>query len=183
MESITTIIANIATSLGVLSFIGFIFYYRFNQKQFQYTVMISCIDRFQKLLPELHQKENNSVIRQYVDLTNEEFFYFQYGYIPKHVIVEWMDGIIDCIPIYKVNESEPLNKSPKLFNDIHEKNILDEYNRLKIAFTIKGDYDFNSIVNPKSDSYRSSRVDLIKEILHNIRVKVKDNDFKKALIK
>ena len=59
-EHWSTIVANIVTSLGILGFIGIYLAHRQSENQFKFTVMLSCIDRFQQLSPLLHL----SVIRR-----------------------------------------------------------------------------------------------------------------------
>ncbi len=115
-EHWSTIVANIVTSLGIFVFIGIYLAHRQSQNQFKFTVMLSCIDRFQQLSPLLRgDNEDLSRLKKYVDLTNEEFFYFQREYIPKEVIVEWMDSIVDFFPIYVNGSERPINYDQLLF--------------------------------------------------------------------
>lgn len=69
-EHWSTIVANIVTSLGILGFIGIYLAHRQSQNQFKFTVMLSCIDRFQQLSPFLRgDNEDLSRLKKYVDLT------------------------------------------------------------------------------------------------------------------
>jgi len=168
-EHWSTIVANIVTSLGILGFIGIYIAHRQSQNQFKFTVMLSCIDRFQQLSPLL-RGDNDDITRlkKYVDLTNEEFFYFQRAYIPKEVIVEWMDSIVDFFPIY-VNGSElPVNYDHLTFKQIHDQNLLVGYPRLKKAFTLTVKPDL------------TDKVKLIKLIAINLDVSLKHKHFKRA---
>lgn len=92
-EHWSTILANIVTSFGILSLIGLLIAYRQTQNQFKFTVMLSCIDRFQQLIPVVRNDDQDiERLKKYIDLTNEELFYFQRHYIPKEVMIEWLDG-------------------------------------------------------------------------------------------
>ena len=62
---------------------------------------------------------DRSIITRYIDLTNEELFYFQHHYIPKEISKEWIDGMIDFIPI--------TNKSGNILNKDHVINYFTEH--------------------------------------------------------
>lgn len=170
-EHWSTIVANIVTSLGILGFIGIYLAHRQSQNQFKFTVMLSCIDRFQQLSPLLRgDNEDLPRLKKYVDLTNEEFFYFQREYIPKEVIVEWMDSIVDFFPIYVDGSASPINYDQLLFKQIHDQKLLVGYPRLKKAFTIDEHLDITDKVN------------LIKKVAANLGVRLKAKHFKRAHI-
>jgi hypothetical protein len=168
-EHWSTIVANIVTSLGILGFIGIYLAHRQSQNQFKFTVMLSCIDRFQQLSPLLRgDNEDLSRLKKYVDLTNEEFFYFQREYIPKEVIVEWMDSIVDFFPIYVSGSESPINYGQLPFKQIHDEKLLRGYPRLKKAFTLDENFDL------------ADKVNLIKLIAKNLGVSLKHKHFKRA---
>lgn len=168
-EHWSTIVANIVTSLGILGFIGIYLAHRQSQNQFKFTVMLSCIDRFQQLSPLLRgDNEDLSRLKKYVDLTNEEFFYFQREYIPKEVIVEWMDSIVDFFPIYVSGSESPINYDQLPFKQIHDEKLLDGYPRLKKAFTLNREMG------------TSDKVTLIKTIAGNLGVSLRRRHFKGA---
>ena len=110
-------------------------------------------------------------LKKYVDLTNEEFFYFQRAYIPKEVIVEWMDSIVDFFPIYVGGSDVPVNYAKMRFRQIHDEKMLEGYPRLKKAFTL---------TEGKSNLNRS---ELIKMITANLGVSLRDRHFKRAQIR
>jgi|GEM_PF-1973274 len=173
-EHWSTIVANIVTSLGILSFLGFYFAHRQTQNQFKFTVMISCIERFQQLFPIIrNDAEDISRLIKYVNLTNEEFFYFQRGYIPKEVIVEWMDSIVEYFPIYVSGSELPINHDRILFKQIHEDKLLDDYPRLKKAFTLTVGQEI---------SMPRDKIKLIKEIAVNLEISLSNKHFKRAMV-
>jgi len=109
--------------------------YRMGKKQFQFDVMISCIERYQELVPELVQKRSafkgeTTVINKYIDLCNEELFYFKNGYLPEEVVVEWLDGMIDILPLF---DEKGININGK---SIISAELLINYPRIKSAFTV-----------------------------------------------
>jgi hypothetical protein len=168
-EHWSTIVANIVTSLGILGFIGIYLAHRQSQNQFKFTVMLSCIDRFQQLSPLLRgDNDDLARLKKYVDLTNEEFFYFQREYIPKEVIVEWMDSIVDFFPIYVSGSESPINYDQLPFKQIHDEKLLDGYPRLKKAFTLNREMN------------TSDKVNLIKTIAGNLGVSLRQKHFKRA---
>jgi len=65
---------------GILSFCWAFYTFGISKKQFQHGVMISCIERFQSILAELKSSDGEvrkRGIEKYVDLCNEELFFFQ----------------------------------------------------------------------------------------------------------
>lgn len=169
-EHWSSILANIVTALGILSFIGLYLAHRQTQSQFRFTVMLSCIDRFQQLVPIIRNDENDTTrLKKYIDLTNEEFFYFQRNYIPKEVMIEWMDTIVEYLPIYTRNSSAPINYSTWIVKLIHDENLVKGYPRLLHALTIgAADIDVR-------DKER-----LIRLISKNLGVDVRSGDFRQA---
>lgn len=124
-EHWSTIMANIATTAGFLGLVAVYFGYKQTQAHFSFSVMLSCIERFQRLPPlEVNGQYDLANIRLYVDLTNEEFFYFQRKYIPKEVIVEWLDSISMNFPLYANNEPLPVNYDRALPKYIHDNDLL-----------------------------------------------------------
>lgn len=170
-EHWSTILANIVTSFGILSFIGFYLVHRQTQSQFRFTVMLSCIERFQNLFPIIRNDDGDlDRIKRYVDLTNEEFFYFQRGYIPKEVIVEWMDSIMDSFPVYVPGVELPINYDRLPFKQIHDEKLLEGYPRLMKAFHLRSSID-------PSDH----RV-LIELVAKNLEFGLRNRHFKRAML-
>ncbi|MFH6984912.1 hypothetical protein [Marinoscillum luteum] len=185
IESSTTIIANIVTIIGVIGLAAIWISHRLSVKQFHFTVMLSCIDRFQQLYPSQMDRQEEGFelrLRKYLDLTNEEFFYFENGVIPKVVIVEWMDSIIECLPIYYLGNEQPINYDFLDFPEIHDRKLLQEFPRLNAAMRINGKYDFSVIADRTTSDSRRQRRQVIAEILRNLNVKVGKSHFDKALL-
>ncbi|CAD5257296.1 MULTISPECIES: hypothetical protein [unclassified Imperialibacter] len=180
---VTTIAANVITSAGILGLVAFYIGYQHNQKQFRFTVMISCIERFQSLLPSLRSGTvDEETLIKYIDLTSEEFFYFQNRYIPRHVTVEWLDSIIGNFPIYsETDKDRPVNYTCLRFKDVHDANMLVSYPRIQKAMTVRGTYLFPaSCGNEGMDP--NQKIDLIKEIGANLGIRFKKRDFRRAML-
>lgn len=86
--------------------------------------MISCIDRYQQLLPALNrsssrvgsalQESDRDAIRAYLDLSNEELFYFKARYLPRAVAIEWTEGILAVLESKKDAWSTEIAGYPRL---------------------------------------------------------------------
>lgn len=178
----TTLIANLATAFGIIGFIALYLSHQQNHKHFSFTVMISCVDRFHKLIPLINDGKDNSSLKQYIDLTSEEFFYFQQNYIPKDVIVEWLDSIINYFPLYVKNVTVPINFDYIPYQSIHSDALLAGYPRLRKAFLLHGNYDASIIYDRENIGYRKSRKELIKEVARNLNITLKNKHFKSAFL-
>lgn len=88
--------ASIATMLGVLGVFFLIIEHFANRNLRNIQLMHRCIDNFRQWFNQSNQKINIS----YLELLNEEFFYFQKKLIEKRVAIEWIQGILDFVQVY-----------------------------------------------------------------------------------
>lgn len=88
--------ASIATMVGVLGVIFLIIEHFANRNLRNIQLMHRCIDNFRQWFNGYDQKINMA----YLELLNEEFFYFQKRLIEKKVAIEWIEGILDFIQVY-----------------------------------------------------------------------------------
>jgi hypothetical protein len=138
--------------------------YRLNRSQFNFAVMTSCVDRYQKIITQLkYGKDQDKVIAlgQYIDLCNEELFYFEKKYLPGAVIDEWLEGMVNYLPYF--NEKGD-NLNPGCLPEIIGQNLLSDYPRIKRTFTVPRDYDLSKevegkelIAQIKKNLYRKSK--------------------------
>jgi hypothetical protein len=156
-------------TFAILTFM--VAFYTFNvYRQQLYGAIISrCIDIYRKDFFDLSSSSNEKKCLDYIDFVNEELFYYQNSYISKKVANEWVDGMIEFLPIhYKdkiVNESNCLHQIKKL-------HLLQKYPRVMKSFTICKVYNYEEIYskNPKSSIAKlAERKKLINEILSNIK--------------
>ena len=136
-----TVKDGIEVAVWIIGFIA-IFYairtFRVTNNQFQFDVMLSCIERFQKLVPTL-DIENPDTIQKYVDLCNEELFYITNDYLPKEVVREWLDGMIQELP--HINDAGQ-NLNDKSLVKIED---LTDYPRIRNAFKVTKHYNLKNI--------------------------------------
>jgi hypothetical protein len=138
--------------------------YRLNRSQFNFAVMTSCVDRYQTIITQLkYGKDQEKVIAlgQYIDLCNEELFYFEKKYLPGAVIDEWLEGMVNYLPYF--NEKGD-NLIPGCLPEIIGQNLLSDYPRIKRTFTVPRDYDLSEevegkelIAQIKKNLYRKSK--------------------------
>lgn len=140
IESVKDFAALVSSFAIIVGIVG----YALSRKQFQFNVMIKCIERFQTLLPSLESlpapesledqdiANRNRIIRQYIDLCEEELFYFMKGYLPGDLKYEWIEGMLTYLPFYN-EKGELMNKSNRL-QLAKDSPLLRGYPRLRQAF-------------------------------------------------
>lgn len=134
------------------------------QKQFSFEIITSCTTRFQEIVDMIDssdQEEKKRGYRKYIDLCNEEIFYFQQKYILEEVMKEWLDGMLNYIPVYYKDEKTNLNKNLLSTNILEESDLLDRYPRIRNVFKVNKIY--------KRDNDEDIRKEIINNLLGNIR--------------
>ena len=143
-----------------------------NRKQLHLSTITKCIDSFRALGGIKRDTTDLEIIKEYVDIVNEELFYFQHKYIPKEVSKEWIDGMIDYLPITNT-KFDILNQEHCIeYLANNRKDFLRDYPRIQNAFEVRGKYNFRLIysVDEKERLMRvEERKKLITEILKNIK--------------
>jgi hypothetical protein len=92
------IISQLATIAGVLGLLGAFLSWRQSRDTFHQAVIVSCTTRFQKLSPKLQANELSAkTVTQYLELCNEELFYFEKKYLLQAIIDEWVEGMVGLI--------------------------------------------------------------------------------------
>lgn len=172
VKFILDICSSLATIAGGIAIIYAVNAYRLNKKQLNFSVLDRCISIFQEKFTSLSNDSEVSLIKAYIDLVNEELFYFEQMYIPKEVAYEWIDGMIDYIPIY--DSSKNILNPENSILPIHEQNLLNQFQRVKRAFIVKGKYDPKIIFSDFNDEARyqerrQQRERLAKEIYQNVK--------------
>jgi len=119
--------------------------YLLNRNQFNFSVITSCTERFQRIMFQMKLSdgtEKEMALKQYIDLCNEELFYFKNKYLPDEVIYEWIEGMIYYLPHYLNSKNVNLEETAK---EIDKANLLDGYSRIKNAFTVDREYNLEHI--------------------------------------
>jgi hypothetical protein len=145
--------------IGVGSLASAAYSYHLSKKQFNFAVIINCTERFQKILPLLEsedQAELEKAIGLYIDLCNEQLFYFENKYLPKEIIEEWTDGMLDYLPYFDV-EGNNINKNP-LSEKLKKHKSFDKNPRIKKAFS----------ANNKTNKARLKDGEIRKKLIANV---------------
>jgi hypothetical protein len=144
---------------GSLAFTAYTYY--LNKKQFNFAVIISCTERFQKIMAQLksaNEEERKRAVKQYVDLCHEELFYFRHDYLPDEIIDEWIDGMIYYLPYFVNGENK--NQGSDYLKEIEESELLEEYPKLREAFSVEDIYDLTD---------KNQREKLVRAIKGNLK--------------
>jgi hypothetical protein len=135
IESYKDIFELLSYSAIIFAFVTYVL----TQRQFRFTVMIRCIERFQRMLPELNrledvidEKERQRITSLYIDLCEEELFYFSKGYLPKEVMDEWLEGMLNYLPFFN-SDGKLLNEKHTL-KVVHNDPLLNGYPRIRKCF-------------------------------------------------
>ena len=161
IENLKDLIEVIAWIVGAASLAFSAYTYRLNKSQFNFAVITSCTERFQRIMTALKSSDGDErlrAIKQYIDLCNEELFYFKNKYLPQEVIDEWIDGMIFYLPHFK--DGENVNPSSDYIPEIIESNLLEDYPRIRRAFIVKKEYDLTS---------ESERAELVRAVKKNLK--------------
>lgn len=157
----------IASNIGTL--IGLIYaFYAWNtaRKQLHFSALDRCVSMFREKFMKLDQQSSTQEIEEYIDFVNEELFYFQEGYLPENVAIEWIEGMLNYLPVYSP-KSEVLNSSnATLIGQIRDNDLLKQHPRVKKAFTVKKSYDFEKLYSEPDSDIRKL---LAMEIYQNLK--------------
>ena len=145
-----------------------------NRKQLHLSTINYCISNFRSLKGLDQNCTDKIVLSQYLDLVNEELFYFQHKYLPNEISNEWIDGMIDFLPITN-SKSEVLNENfcIKYLSDYREE-MFKNYPRIKHAFELESHHNYDvALLYNNSKEFRKARIVerkvLIAEVLANIK--------------
>jgi hypothetical protein len=161
IDSFKDLIELISWVVGAISLAVAAFTYSLGKSHFNFAVITNCVERFQLIITRLRSangEERIDALKRYVDLCNEELFYFKNKYIPEEVIDEWLEGMIYYLPLYSKSYNVYIKSA--YAPDIVDHDLLKDYPRIKRSFSVYKKYDLSS---------ESDRKSLIKEIKHNLR--------------
>lgn len=102
------VLANYATVIGSFAIAFVIMEHFINKNVRNIQLMQRCIDQFRSWF----SSPNKKVDLPYLEILNEELFYFQNRLIQKKVAIEWIEGILDFITIFSIT-GKPLNNYKK----------------------------------------------------------------------
>jgi hypothetical protein len=161
IESLKDLVELISWIVGAVSLAIATYTYRVSRNQFNFSVITNCVERYQSIMAKLRTSppdERLNVLQRYIDLCNEELFYFKNRYIPEEVVDEWIDGMLSFLPVKVKSENTYINTS--YAPEIIEKDLLKDYPRIKKTFTVYRKLDL---------TIAAERVELLREIKFNVR--------------
>jgi hypothetical protein len=133
IENIRNWVQTFAVLAGSLSLVIATIAYLLSRKGLQFNVMIACIQRFQDLLPSLDSDDvAERDVLQYMDLCNEELFYFQKRYLRKEVALEWIEGMTKFLPLLNDTTGSPWDDQS--FITASDK-LIHQFPRVEYAFS------------------------------------------------
>lgn len=134
-------LAYVAQIVGSIALFVAAFTFLVSRNQLNLNVITSCNDRFQRILPWMEsgdRQEREQGERQYVDLCNEQLFYFRNKYLPGEVVDEWLDGMIEYLPqLDREGKPYPDPKRTRMIDPVW----LQDYPRIEWAFSVDKFYD------------------------------------------
>ncbi len=131
------ILAHVAQIVGGIAILVAAATFLVHRSQLNFDVITNCTQRFQEIVVDLkagNGPKERRARERYVDLCNEQLFYFASGYLPREVIEEWLDGMVYYLPLFDDKTQEICPKH----HGIVEVDLLEGYPRVKEAFTVKG---------------------------------------------
>jgi hypothetical protein len=147
-------LAHISQIAGGLVFLVAAGTYLIHRNQLNFNMIMNCNQRFQEIMVDLEGEDEPKARRakkRYVDLCNEQIFYFGNGYLPREVIEEWLESMIDYLPLFdEVTGEVLLGRS-----GVVEPKLLEDYPTIKRVFTVNGSHDLTS---------RDQRMVLVRQI-------------------
>jgi len=167
MLSILVDIAQIATFIGLMIALR---QFAIARRQLYFASISRCVSEFQALdITTIETSERK--IRKYVDLVGEELFYFQNGYIPKAVAIEWIDGMLGYIPVTD-GQGIVVNEGHSLTELVTQRDrYLRGYPRIRSAFTLRGQHDWQTAFgeNINIDLRGDARRAIAEETYQNVK--------------
>lgn len=157
-----------------VSLVGIWWAYISSKKQIHFTTMEKCVSNFKKITKRSGVPIDKSA--EYIEFVSEELFYFENGYLPLAVSIEWIDGMIDYLPFYdkhKIfiasNRLDPLKTQDQAIR------LLRDYPRIRKAIQMREAIDFEivhiSIENEiDRDKRRQERDKIIYAVIMNLKI-------------
>ena len=163
----------LATIIGGIAILAAVRSYSISRKQLNFAALESCIKRYRNNFLDLDRHSPQTQVIRYIDLVNEELFYFEHHYLPLDVAEEWIDGMIQFLPIF--DPKGTLLNPDHCIPIIAEAGILDQYRfkRVKQAFTVNIDFSLTDIYGDEEKGIKvqpneEAREKLIKAIVANL---------------
>lgn len=157
-----------------VSLVGLWWAYISSKKQIHFTTMEKCVSNFKKITKRSGVPIDKSA--EYIEFVSEELFYFENGYLPLAVSIEWIDGMIDYLPFYdKGKVFIASNRLDPLKSQDQATRLLRDYPRIRKAIQMREAIDFEivhiSIENEiDREKRRQERDKIIYAVIMNLKI-------------
>lgn len=145
---------------------------KINRQQLYLATITKCIQDFRTMGNIDKDTKDEGVLWKYIDLVSEEMFYFQHDYIPTNVSLEWIDGMLDYLPVSDQN-GMVLNSDHCIeLLAIKIDTFFIRFPRIRRSFQIEGTYNFQVIYSSSKEKIRDriiERARIGREILSNVK--------------
>lgn len=177
--TLLNLVSQVATILGVIGLWIAFRSLRNSRDTFHHGVITSCTDRFQHLSPKLSQLPlSDEALQQYLELCNEEVFYFENDYLPQAIIDEWLDGMLSYISLRRGDGSFfqlsqiPAQSIPDLspLLSVEQHQLLENYPRLKYAFSLSQQDELKIQQVQQQWGNDAARAQMVLTVLGNLKV-------------
>lgn len=157
INSFKDLVEIISYCVTIISLLGLWAAYIFSKKQIHFTTMEKCVSNFREITKPKGVPHDMSA--EYLELVSEELFYFENGYLPFLVSIEWIDGMIDYLPFYdKSKEFIESNRLDALKDKTQTIRLLRDYPRIRKAIQMNEEIDFEIVrVSIEIDEEREIR--------------------------
>lgn len=183
-------LAHIATVLGAVGLLFALLTWRGSRNSFHHAVITSCTTRFQKLSPKLGQLPlKTKTVQQYLELCNEELFYFESDFLPQPIIDEWLDGMLSFISLRRVSDESlfellkaPPQPAPDLSPPLSTEQylLLKNFPRLYYAFRLSPQAEKTILSVQRQHGPDAARAQMVLTVIDNLH-SYKEQPFLKHL--
>lgn len=173
----------ISYCVTTISLLGLWASYISSKKQIHFTTMEKCVSNFKEITKPSGLQTDKST--EYIEFVSEELFYFENGYLPLTVSIEWIDGMIDYLPFYDQNKLfVKSTRLDALKNQDETIRLLRDYPRIRKAIQMHQDIDFEIVhVSIENESDRERRRQERDKIIYTIIMNLNIKWWKKICLK
>lgn len=114
-----------------LSLVAISFTYTFSKKTIHFATMQKCISDFRSIEFEKNAGNEMERARKYFELVNEELFYIENNYLPRVVAVEWIDGMLEYLPLRLTNNQYRLSQKFRNLTSNEIDSLLTDHPRIQ----------------------------------------------------
>jgi len=164
----------ISYCVTAISLLGLWATYIFSMKQIHFTTMEKCVANFREITKLTGLASDKSF--EYIEFVSEELFYFENGYLPLKVSIEWIDGMIDYLPFYDKNKVFiKSNRLDTLKDQDKTIRLLRDYPRIRKAIQMRENIDFETVhisIENENDreKRRQERDKIIYRVIKNLNI-------------